>query len=153
VRFRWKSAKQVGHSVHLCPSCDTFAGFASKSTDGGFQDKEAKAIYRAIRKGRFDKCGYDAFCMQVQGDMLKCHWSRWGAMQCMGCGVNIWHDFISDCERHPEGECTCGGWRYYYKPKGMLTLDAFIRTTTHVKAQSGQVALNRAPHTSSHEEG
>jgi len=33
---------------------------------------------------------YDPLCVRVDGDMIKCHWSRWGSGICTECYLRFW---------------------------------------------------------------
>lgn len=108
----------------VCPNCKKKGG-GWASNRGGFQDKEAKMISRAmdrlIKKGL--KNSYDAFCVKVENDiMLKCHPSRFGEGHFMCCNCKIWHDFGDDTTGNQDDR----EWRYYYQPTGAKSLLEFL---------------------------
>lgn len=126
ISFKWKHAKVGDNSVVLCPGCGKFEGYVSGGKNhGGWQDKTAMALYRhSERKGLgFSKGSWSNMLVMIDRDYLRNHWSRYGTEKCIGCQIEIFHDFLCD---HQKG-CTCGDWHYYYKPKGQTILSE-VRT-------------------------
>ena len=126
ILFKWKHAKVGDNSVVLCPGCGKFDGFVSggRSAPGGWQDKTAMALARhSERKGLGRAKGqWSNFLVMIDGDYLRDHWSRFGMMKCLGCGTEIFHDFLCDDEL----PCSCGNWHHYFKPKGQTILEEVI---------------------------
>jgi len=95
-------------------------------------DKNVMNIYRLLNKkeekGTLDKRSYEIFCIQVDGDMLKCHPSRMDFGECMKCGCLYCHDWGTD---NPKNKYRGQDTQYYYKPKvnqpvkGVLLLTTF----------------------------
>jgi len=115
IPFKWKHAKVGDNSVVLCPGCGKFEGYASNGR-AGWQDKTAMALYRHSKRKDLIK-SWSPMLVMIDGDYLRDHWSRFGTEKCLGCGIEIFHDFKCDHEN-----CTCGQWNYYFKPKGQTIL-------------------------------
>src|SRR3990167_186999 len=120
IPFKWKHQNQGGNSIVLCPGCGKFDGFISNSRDskGGWQDKTANALAKHSEKkdlGR-NKGEWSNMLVKIDGVYLRDHWSRFGMEKCLGRGILIWHDFVSNT-----GDST-GSWNYYFKPKGQQIL-------------------------------
>lgn len=115
IPFKWKHANQGGNSIVLCPACGKFDGFVSGH--GGWQDKTAAALYRhSVRKDLTKS--WSPMLIMIDGDYLRDHWSRFGTEKCLGCGTEIFHDFLCDHGNN----CSCGQWHYYFKPRAQTIL-------------------------------
>jgi len=100
---------------HVCPNCGT-KGAGIVWDGGGFQDTKAQKFYE-------QHCGegsYDALCKQFEGDMIKCHWSRFGTGYFTCCEAKIWHDMVNDQQSGKWKDSR--SWRYYYRPTGQKSL-------------------------------
>jgi hypothetical protein len=108
IPFKWKTRHnktQRDVVEQLCPVCGEVGTVWGGSDSFGWQDPRAQALYDA-NKDRWaaGEYSYDVLCEQIDGVMLKQHWSRWGTGECMKCHTKFWHDFVG----HP--------WHYYYNP-------------------------------------
>ena len=90
-----------------CPNCRTFqcgwAGIGGKDSRIFVDDKAQEFYDIECANEEGNPIGYDWFCKEFEGDMIKCHWSRFHEMECCTCGCKAWGDFISgsiDSERH-----------------------------------------------------
>ena len=127
VEFNYR---KVGPSTGKCPNC----GAEKPGTLGlrdGFQDREIQNLSRAMnRLGKRDnqKCSYELFSVDLDPDqgecqtMLKCHPSRYGISEFTCCRAKIWHDFFDD----PDAKNISAGWKYYYKPTDLKTLNNWM---------------------------
>lgn len=73
---------------------------------------KAQAFYDSIN----DDSNYENLCKEFEGEMIKCHWSRYGEGEgeCMGCKAKIWHDLVGGCVKVGKVERYVK-WRYYFR--------------------------------------
>jgi hypothetical protein len=89
-----------------CPVCGAPGPNMHGIGGASFQDERVQKFADDLDL-REDLNGYSRLCEEIDGVMLKCHWSRYGTEKFGCCGTLIWHDFGG-------GELS-SKWNYYYK--------------------------------------
>jgi len=91
--------KDNGSRQRLCPVCG--CPWHESGENKGWVDNGAQEKFDEETK---KKGSFDALCVKYEGKMLKRHWSRYSTKLCLHCGVEIWHDMISN------------DYNFYYDP-------------------------------------
>jgi hypothetical protein len=116
VKPKTKQDKDSGCSQMVCPYCDNTGWSAGCGTY--YTDKDAQEFYESLEKNFPDLCGYEQFCQEFEGVMIKCHWSRMASYTCSNCGGILYHDW--DCGYDKDGKYH--DMNYYMKtPDTQLT--------------------------------
>lgn len=94
----------------ICPICKQPCGMVYDG--GGYVDPEAQEFWEGIDK---EMNSFDMGCQTFEGEMIKCHWSRYGTGNCIGCRAKIWHDFVGGYVKL-NNKNRYVDWKYYFLP-------------------------------------
>ena len=97
---KFKMQGQTANDI-VCPNCG-IKGAGIYYYGGGWTDPNVQNFAEELEKK--DLNDYDFLCQEVDGGMLKCHWSRFGIGEFCCCNAKIWHDMSE------------GKWHFYYLP-------------------------------------
>ena len=90
------------------PCCGKACGWVMFG-GGGFVDQSVQAFSDKLEAE--DTLGsYDQLCQQIDGDMLKCHWSRFGLGKFLNCGALYWYDLVGGYKNGKYAD-----WKYYFR--------------------------------------
>ena len=98
VKFKMRG--QTSNDI-VCPNC-SIKGAGIMYYGGGWADPKVQKFAEELEKRNLN--GYDFLCQNIDGVMLKCHWSRFGVGEFCCCNAKIWHDMAEK-------------WEFYYLPK------------------------------------
>jgi hypothetical protein len=94
-----------------CPVCKQPCGFVYNG--GGWIDPKAQEFFDQLDE---EMGGFAKLCQQFEGNMIKCHWSRYGEGKCMGCGAKVWNDMMGGYVEW-KGKQKHVDWQYYFQPR------------------------------------
>lgn len=106
---------QRGHTInyHVCPNCGIIGQASCGKGGAKFVDPQAQKFCDEL-PNRGTNLEFDDFCTEYEGDMIKCHWSRYYTAERHCCGVQLWEDGI---EGYIKGTTKYVGASQYYLPK------------------------------------
>lgn len=102
-----KTGKDGQKKSPRCPVCKQDCGMSYYG--GGWVYPKAQTFYDSMD----DDSGYEKLCKEFEGEMIKCHWSRYGEGECMGCRAKIWHDLIGGYVKVGKAQRYVD-WKYYF---------------------------------------